>query len=201
MSAISDKMVLAHAQADGHGAGDLADVVIELHAVQVAMARASKSLRRVDRERYSPLAMARRFEGVSEVAGSLDNPLIMAMLQLDNDWPVHDETPWCSAFANFVAFLCGLDRSTSLMARSWLRVGEPSGDWAVETGYVVAVLQRGGGIQPGPDVLDAPGHVGFVESIDERGVNLWGGNQGNAVSRQRYPHNRVLGYRRLRYVG
>lgn len=167
--------------------------------VQCDLMDSLHELGRIHQRRHSPLAMARRFEGVSEVSGTVDNPQIVAMLKLDADWPEHDETPWCSAFVNYVAFLCGLERTESLMARSWLRCGEPSGDWAVRDGFVIAILQRGSGAQPGPDVLDAPGHVGFVESIDNHGVWLIGGNQGNAVSLRRYPHNRVLGYRRLRY--
>lgn len=39
--------------------------------------------------------LAKRFIGVKEVKGLVDNPQIMTMLKLDDEWPQHDEVPWC----------------------------------------------------------------------------------------------------------
>lgn len=148
--------------------------------------------------------LAQRFVGVSEVSGFEDNPMIMAMLKLDNDWPTNDEVPWCSAFVNFVAWMLRLPRSKSLRARSWLEIGMPTDRPVI--GNDIVVLKRGGSNQPGPDVLNAPGHVGFYAGEhgfvdrggnDRRQVLVLGGNQSNKVSIVPYDLDRVLGFRRL----
>ena len=62
----------------------------------------------------------------------------------------------------------------------------------------VVVFSRGGAeIQPGPDVLDAPGHVAFFVSASDEFVRVVGGNQNNQVCEQVFPRSRVLGVRRL----
>ncbi len=115
-----------------------------------------------------------------------------------------DEVPWCSAFAQIPPYILRLPRSKSARARSWLEVG-----YAVELGdakpaFDVVILKRGGGDQPGPEVIDAPGHVGFFAGIDFQEDNyqlnkilVLGGNQSNRVSIARYPAVNVLGIRRL----
>jgi len=112
----------------------------------------------------------------------------------------------CSAFVNGIAWELRLPRSKSAMARSWLGVGQaveavegfPSGPQISRIGFDVVVLMRGSGDQPGPDIVDAPGHVGFFGGWDGGRVNVLGGNQGNAVSVQSFPKDRILGIRRLR---
>ena len=69
-------------------------------------------------------------------------------------------------------------------------------------GFDVVILSRGDGLQPGPEVLDAPGHVGFfagfVPAPDGRHlVQVLAGNQGNQVSIQNFPAERILGIRRV----
>ena len=140
--------------------------------------------------------MAQRFVGIKEVPGSQSNPAVLAMLKLDGDWPEGDDVPWCSAFANYVAWLLRLPRSKSLMARSWLRIGRAV-DEDAEVGFDVVILKRGGGRQPGPDVLDAPGHVGFFAGVENGKVLVLGGNQRDEVNITPYPKSRVLGIRRL----
>lgn len=141
--------------------------------------------------------LAQRFVGIKEVGGQVDNPMILAMLKLDNDWPENDEVPWCSAFANYICFLCRLPRSKSLRARSWLTVGRgiPLDD--AEPGDII-VLQRGTGEQPGPEVIDAPGHVGFYAGRFGEFIEVLGGNQSDTVKISRYPKSRLLGVRRLK---
>ena len=143
------------------------------------------------------LSVARRFVGLKEVPGIAANPLILGMLQLDDSWPKDDEVSWCSAFVNFIAHLLDLPRSHKLNARSWLKVGQPVMLNAAVPGFDVVILQRGTGAQPGPEVTDAPGHVGFFVGINEDKVSLLGGNQGDAVSIAQFPVSRVLGIRRL----
>lgn len=140
--------------------------------------------------------IAQRFVGIKEVGGSVDNPQIMAMLKLDNDWPEADEVPWCSAFANYIAWLLRLPRSKSLRARSWLAVGKGIALDEAVPGDII-VLQRGKGEQPGPEVLEAPGHVGFYAGRFGDFIEVLGGNQSDTVKVSRYPKSRLLGVRRL----
>lgn len=142
-------------------------------------------------------SLAQRYIGIKEIPGSEDNPAVLAMLKLDGDWPEHDEVPWCSAFTNWIAWHLRLPRSKSLRARSWLRVGVPVRLEDARPGFDVVILQRGSGEQPGPDVIDAPGHVGFYGGVQGQSVLILGGNQSNTVSVVGYPQSRILGVRRL----
>jgi len=137
----------------------------------------------------SALEIAMRYIGTSEVSGMIDNPLIMAMLRLDADWPEHDEVPWCSAFVNWIAWHLGLSRSGSLMARSWLAVGEHIEKEHAEQGLDIVVLSRGSD--------QRFGHVGFFYQYNALNVGVVGGNQGDRVSLVYYDIDHVLGVRRL----
>lgn len=141
--------------------------------------------------------LAQRFVGMKEVPGTQDNPAILAMLRLDMEWPKNDEVPWCSAFINYVAWLLRLPRSKSLRARSWLRVGKPVPLGDARAGFDVVILKRGSGEQPGPEVIKAPGHVGFYSGQDGATLHLLGGNQANSVSVAPFGSTRLLGIRRL----
>ena len=141
--------------------------------------------------------LAQRYVGISEIGGQLDNPLILAMLKLDNTWPDHDEVPWCSGFVNWLAWHLRLPRSKSLLARSWLGVGRPVALHEARPQNDVVVLKRGGGDQPGAEDTTAPGHVGMFAGTDVANVLILGGNQGNQVSIAPYPIERILGIRRL----
>lgn len=145
--------------------------------------------------------LAQRFVGLCEIPGSKDNSQILAMLKLDGDWPEHDEVPWCSGFVNYICWLLRLPRSKSLAARSWLQVGQAIGLADAQVGFDIVVLKRGGGNQPGPEVIDAPGHVGFFAGIPPTPrmdvFYLLGGNQSNSVSIAQYQADRVIGVRRL----
>ena len=143
----------------------------------------------------NPADLAERWLGVQEVAGKASNPDVLRMLQLDASWPTGDDVPWCSAFVNFIAYACRLQRARSLRARSWLLVGAPVPLAGARRGDVV-VLTRGQDTR-GPDIIDAPGHVGFFEVRVGQGIAIVGGNQGDAVTVAIYPVERVLGVRRL----
>lgn len=143
------------------------------------------------------LSMAERFIGIKEAPGAADNAAVLAMLQLDAKWVRHDDVPWCSAFANYIAWLLNLPRSKSLAARSWLTVGKSVGLFAAKPGFDVVIFSRGSGSQPGPQVLDAPGHVAFFAARSPGMVRVVGGNQSDAVTTDLYPADRVLGVRRL----
>lgn len=141
--------------------------------------------------------LAQRFVGLKEVPGAGTNAAVLAMLQLDAGSSIKDDaTPWCSAFVNYVAWLLRLPRSKSLSARSWLTVGRPIAIHEARAAFDIVILKRGGASEPGPDVLAAPGHVGFFASRQEH-VYLLGGNQGDSVSIAPFAPASVLGVRRL----
>lgn len=140
---------------------------------------------------------AQRYIGLTEVAGISSNAQILEMLQLDEKWPKDDEVPWCSAFLNFVAWHLNLPRSKSLKARSWLTVGEEVNLESAKVGNDIVILSRGSGIQPGPAILNASGHVGLFSGMAGDILLLLGGNQNNQVSIAPYPISRLLGIRRL----
>jgi uncharacterized protein (TIGR02594 family) len=141
--------------------------------------------------------LAQRFVGIEEADGPTSDAQVLAMLRLDARWVEDDETPWCSAFVNYIAWLLRLPRSKSLAARSWLTVGTPIPLEDARPHFDVVILSRGEGLQPGPEVIRAPGHVGFFASLDVRRVWLLGGNQNDSVSVAPYSRLRILGVRRL----
>jgi uncharacterized protein (TIGR02594 family) len=145
----------------------------------------------------SAFDLAQRFIGVKETTGVASTPIVLAMLRLDASWPVGDDVAWCSAFTNYIAWLLRLPRSKSLAARSWLAVGRSVPLDQAKAGFDVVVLKRGIGAQPGPEVLDAQGHVGFFAGLEGDEVLVLGGNQSDAVTVARFPAARVLGVRRL----
>lgn len=145
--------------------------------------------------------VASRLIGVPKELAGVDHndPFIVWALSLCGLTNSTDEVPWCSAFVNTIAFLCGLERSHSAAARSWLMKGAEVEPALAMQGDVV-ILSRGTGPQPGPTIISAPGHVGFFASYFLEGVQVLGGNQGNSVSVATFPRDHVLGVRRLRNV-
>lgn len=148
----------------------------------------------------TPYLMAVQFIGrVKEMPGRAHHPYVQtchwaAGLGLDQP----DETAWCGSHMAFWCLAWDLPiPELPARARSWLTVGAPIEADEARAGYDVVVLKRGGGPQPGPDVLAAPGHVGWFVAIEGDHVIVCGGNQSNAVTRQRFPIGDVLGYRRL----
>lgn len=149
----------------------------------------------------SAFDIAQRFVGLEELAGSQHHPLIQWGFMLcgyGTDTP--DEVAWCSAFAQIPPYLLRLPRSKSAAARSWLQIGLPVDIRAAMVGYDVVILKRGQGAQPGPEVLQAPGHVGYFAGWEDEGrtkLRVLGGNQADAVTVQAFPVAQVLGMRRL----
>ena len=145
----------------------------------------------------SAYELAQRFVGIEEVPGATSNPQVLAMLRLDAAWPEGDHVPWCSAFTNYIAWLLRLPRSKSLRARSWLNVGEVVRLEEAAAGFDVVIFKRGSGQQPGPEVIEAPGHVGFYAGLDDKNILVLGGNQSDTVGIAPYPKAKLLGVRRL----
>jgi len=139
------------------------------------------------------LALEEMNKGVKEVEGFEDNPRIIEYHAATSGNFQHDEVPWCSSFVNWCMDQALVSRTNSALARSWL-------GWGKRITYppigAVTILSRGVGPQPGPEVIKAPGHVGFfMGNASSTDILLLGGNQGNTISVKAYPANRVLGFR------
>ena len=146
----------------------------------------------------TPYQIAHRFIGIKEAKGLSHNPLIVAMHQVGSDakWVNDDETPWCSSFVGFICFVLGIPRTKSARARSWLQMGDRLNLDNAKVGWDIVILKRGKD-QPGPDVMNAPGHVGFYAGHDQSKITILGGNQGDSVSLKNFPLHDTLAIRRL----
>lgn len=94
-------------------------------------------------------------------------------------------TAWCAGFANAVLGASGVRGTGSLTAKSFLEWGKPTDQ--PSKGDVV-VLHRG-------DPSSWQGHVGFFVGFQGDKVLILGGNQGNRVSVQAFPRDRIAGFR------
>ena len=129
-----------------------------------------------------------KFYGLEEVTGSDHNPEILKFFSdTGHEWVRDDETAWCSAFMNYVAFHSGYERSGELTARSWLNVG-----YEIKKPQIgcIVVLWR---LNP----ASWKGHVGLYINSDDKYIYILGGNQDNSVCVKRYPKERLLSYRML----
>lgn len=149
----------------------------------------------------TPYDVARRFIGFKEFPGSENSPLVSGMLINASKGVLRDDSvAWCAAFVWNVAWLFNLSRPewpNSVRARQWLRYGKKLDMCDLTRGYDIVVLSRGTAIQPGPQILDAPGHVGFYSLIEGDHVHVLSGNQDNSINISPFPISRVLGFRRL----
>ena len=139
------------------------------------------------------LTTAEKELGQREKPGKPANPRIREYLKTTNIGSPEDqsdETPWCSAFVNWVVedFRKKVNRVTPkgtarANARSWLNWGWPS---PVPFRGAIVILSRG---QP------PAGHVAFVVDAQRDTLRIIGGNQSDAVTITTVPKERVLGYR------
>jgi uncharacterized protein (TIGR02594 family) len=133
------------------------------------------------------IALAER--GVRERVGEADHPRIVQYLATTSlpERMHHDETPWCSAFANWCVEQAGYRGTGKANARSWLTWGTSLPIDEPRHGCI-AVFWRG-------DPMSPQGHVGFYVRNGTNRIWVCGGNQLNAVSISAYPRHRLLGYR------
>ncbi len=146
----------------------------------------------------SAFSLGQRFIGLREYKGAETNPHIRAWLADAGIPNAQDETPWCGAWLGYIAFLLGLPRPRGYArARSWLTVGTPIPLEDASADFDVVILKRGKAPQPGPETIEAAGHVGLFAALEGPRVLLLGGNQSDAVTVLPYPAKDVLGVRRL----
>lgn len=144
--------------------------------------------------RWLEVARAESMRGVTEIAGrEFHNERILEYHQATDLHATADEVPWCSSFVNWCLRRADMPRTRSAAARSWLSWGLRLSPPALG---VIVILKRGGLGQPGREVRDAPGHVGFyVGHGSKYEILVLGGNQENAVNTRAYNVDRVLDYR------
>lgn len=126
--------------------------------------------------------------GTKEWAGTSHNPEVLKYFRdCGFDEINNDETSWCSAAMCWCALQSALPHTGSLMARSWLKWGEPVtmpklGD--------VAVFWR-------EDINGPFGHVGlFIRNLGSS-IYVLGGNQSNTFNIAPQSANKLLGFRRF----
>jgi uncharacterized protein (TIGR02594 family) len=136
----------------------------------------------------TPFDIARGYIGTTEGPGPANNPTILEMYAtIGQDWVEHDEVAWCAAFVGHCLERAGIRSTRKLTARSYL-------DWGVPVELADALPGDIGVIPRGRSSWQ--GHVFFIERIEGAWVFALGGNQGDAVSVQRYPVSKLLGIRR-----
>ena len=139
-----------------------------------------------DGKEFAWITVAKRELGQHEVAGANNNPRIVEYHSATSLKATDDETPWCSAFANWCMKQVGIKGTGLANARSWL-------DWGrkIDTPVpgCVVVLKR--------TSSPTSGHVGFYmgpSTVTGR-IQVLGGNQSDSVKLSNYPKTDVLGYR------
>lgn len=141
---------------------------------------------------WMELALRESKFGVSEIAGVETNPRIRIYQSATSYGQRADEIPWCSDFVCWCVEEADFRSTASAAARSWLEWGWSIKPWPYGA---IVVLSRGSN-RPGRDVIDAPGHVGFlVASPTPREILLLGGNQRNKVCVQPFRRDRILDVR------
>ncbi len=124
------------------------------------------------------LGTARQELGQTEILGSQHNPRILEYLHTTGSWWTTDETPWCSAFCNWVMIQSGIEGTNSAAALSW-RNWQGSVTLDRPAVGAIAVKTRAGG-----------GHVGFVAGINAGGqIVILGGNQNDSVNYSAFSAN------------
>lgn len=135
-------------------------------------------------------AWSELYAGVRELPGTRDSARIIEYLRTctARRFPMHDSTPWCSAFACWIFEQLGIESTRDPAARSWLKWGRTC---LPRVGAVV--------VFPRPP-LPWSGHVGLVSHVDHGApggvaIGVLGGNQGNAVSVVRRRARDAIGFR------
>jgi len=113
--------------------------------------------------------------------------LITTAIKYHGTNPGNWEFPWCAAFINKVLELNGQKQSGSLMARSFLGIGEHTD--APRLGDIVVLWRI--------DKNSQWGHAGFYINEDKDNITLLGGNQDNTVKIKSYPKWQLLDIRKI----
>ena len=127
--------------------------------------------------------------GLEEVPGAGNNPEIIEWMKLTtlprSMW--RDATAWCSVAVNAAFMLNEIEGTRSAAALDWLKWGKKLDK--PQLGCVVVFKRY--------DSLGnlSGGHVGFFLDETEDKVQIVGGNQNNAITKQWYSKKNLQGYR------
>lgn len=125
------------------------------------------------------LILAAADEGLQEIPGKEHAPKITRWLTELGAWWRDDETPWCG-----VAVAAWMRGAGVPLPVHWYRAKAWAGEWGARLdgpvpGCVVVFDRKGGG------------HVGLLVSVATDGaLQVFGGNQGNAVNVRSFPASR-----------
>lgn len=105
-----------------------------------------------------------------------------------------DETPWCSAFVNWVLVKSGRKGTNSAAAKSWLDWGNPV--VSPSPGVITVIKRKSGGFSQATG-SQSGFHVGFFISSSQSHIRLLGGNQSDQVRYSNFPlaSYEILGHR------
>jgi len=131
------------------------------------------------------MAVAYAELGVREVAGKAHNRTILQYGTATKGGITDDETPWCSAFANWVFKQFGIQGTQTRAALDWLTWGH----------FLPFPLSGCIGVIDWRRLGKTGGHVGFVVGQTATGLVMLGGNQNNSVSYAVYPFGHFVGFR------
>ncbi len=138
------------------------------------------------------LRLASQYIGLQETPGKGNNPVIIQMFRdIGQSWVQDDETSWCSAFINWIAWNVKCEMSGKLDARSWLKIGTDVN--IPEPGDVVVYWRD--------SISSWKGHVGLFTGYSRTG-KIWtlGGNQSNEIRISQYDEEKLLSFRKLKYI-
>lgn len=129
------------------------------------------------------LAIARKYIGVHEGNGIVNNPVVMKFFveaapktRVTND----HATPWCAAYIGAVLHEAGLPHTGTLWALDYAQYGKRLAQPVVGA---IGTKKRAGG-----------GHVFFVVGFDKSSVFALGGNQDDKVCIKRIPRSEINSY-------
>ena len=146
----------------------------------------------------SAYGLAETFVGTTEVDGLMSHPQILAWLQYFARWVEDDETAHCAAFVGWILSRFGLPvpEINPLGARRYLTIGREIPITEARRGFDLVIFRRKFG-DPGVNVLNAKGHVGFYSDHGGSFVDSLGANQYNTVKVKSYLADNLLGVRRV----
>lgn len=144
-----------------------------------------------DDVRQSMYQFMQSHDGLSEIEGEENEPIIVQMHGFTQLGSVPDEVPWCSSALNMAADVAGVDGTGSALARSWLTWGAAIDLENAKIGDVV-VFSRGSD--------PSAGHVGLFAGIKGNQILVLGGNQGNKIQISAFPASRLIAVRTYRYA-
>lgn len=127
--------------------------------------------------------------GLEEVPGAGNNPEIIEWMKLTtlprSMWK--DSTAWCSVAVNAAFMLNDMEGTRSAAALDWMKWGKKLEEPRLGCVVVFKRYDSNGNL--------VGGHVAFFLDETDDKVQVIGGNQSNAITKQWYSKKNIVGYR------